>query len=226
MPIDENHPLYLHEEALLIALRDDRGTIEAGTWYQYAMGGAILAEMFLHNRAALEGDEPKKATVRLLDDSPIGEPILDEALELIVGSKKDRTATYWVSKFGGFRSIAHRVAERLCTMDILQMEKERVLIWFTRRVYPEQDAEPERAVRDEVRNAILGHHDAIDPRTVVLIAILHQASMLKIILTKDELKASKQRIEQIVNGDFIGEATRIAIESAQAAVMAAVIAAT
>lgn len=226
MPIDDDHPLYLHEEALLIALRDDRGTIEPGTWYQYAMGASILAEIFLHDRATLEGDDPRKATVRVVDATPIGEPILDDALELLVESKKDRTATHWVSKFGGFREIAHRVAERLCAMEILHLEKERVLIWFTRRVYPEQDAEPERVLREEIREAILGDRTDLDPRTAVLIAILNQCSLLKVVLSKDELDASKERLEQIAQGHFIGEATRIAIESMQSAMMTAVIVST
>ena len=37
--------LYLHEEVMLLALRDEEGTVASGTMYQYAIGAAILAEM-------------------------------------------------------------------------------------------------------------------------------------------------------------------------------------
>ena len=29
---------------MLLALRDEKGTIESGAWYQMAVGGAVLAE--------------------------------------------------------------------------------------------------------------------------------------------------------------------------------------
>ena len=44
-----NHSLFLHEEILLLALRDEEGTI-AGAMYQYAIGGALLAELLLQTR--------------------------------------------------------------------------------------------------------------------------------------------------------------------------------
>ena len=34
--------LFLHEELLLLALRDDKGTISAGSTYAYAVAGALL----------------------------------------------------------------------------------------------------------------------------------------------------------------------------------------
>ncbi len=35
--------LFFHEEIMLLALRDEEGTPEWGTMYEYAIGGAILA---------------------------------------------------------------------------------------------------------------------------------------------------------------------------------------
>ena len=39
--------LFLHEEVMLLALRDEEGTIASGTMYQYAIGAAILAELLV-----------------------------------------------------------------------------------------------------------------------------------------------------------------------------------
>ena len=46
--------LYLYEEVMLLALRDREGTIARGTMYQYAIGGAILAELLLSSRVEIE----------------------------------------------------------------------------------------------------------------------------------------------------------------------------
>ena len=42
--------LFLHEEILLLALKDEEGTIASGTTYEFAAGGAILAELLLQKR--------------------------------------------------------------------------------------------------------------------------------------------------------------------------------
>ena len=63
-------PLYLHEEIMLLALRDEEGTVEFGSMYGYALGGAILAELLLAGRISVE--EGKRKLVNLVSDEPIG----------------------------------------------------------------------------------------------------------------------------------------------------------
>jgi hypothetical protein len=64
--------LFLHEEVMLLALRDEKGTIASGTMYQYAIGAAILAELLLNKRVSVE--ESKKAKlVNLTSSTPLGE---------------------------------------------------------------------------------------------------------------------------------------------------------
>ena len=59
--------LFLHEELMLLALRDEEGTIAPGSMYQVAIGGAVLAELLPHNR--IEVEEPKKKLVNLAFES-------------------------------------------------------------------------------------------------------------------------------------------------------------
>ena len=42
-----DHSLLLHEQIVLLALRDDKGTPESGTWNNLAVAGAIVAELLL-----------------------------------------------------------------------------------------------------------------------------------------------------------------------------------
>ena len=53
-------PLYLQEEIMLLTLRDKEGTIASGTNYQYAIGGAVLAELLLRNRVTVDEEKKKK----------------------------------------------------------------------------------------------------------------------------------------------------------------------
>ena len=49
-----NDELHLYEEIMLLALRDEEGTVASGTMYNYAVGGALLAELLLEQRLRIE----------------------------------------------------------------------------------------------------------------------------------------------------------------------------
>ena len=50
--------LFLYEEIMLLALRDEKGTIASGAMYQHAIGGAVLAELLMTGRLTV--DESRK----------------------------------------------------------------------------------------------------------------------------------------------------------------------
>ncbi len=63
--------LFLHEELMLLALRDEEGTIASGTMYKYAIGAAVLSELLLNKRIAVE-ESKKKKLVNLVSSQPFG----------------------------------------------------------------------------------------------------------------------------------------------------------
>ena len=63
-PMIDRDRLTLHEEILLLALRDEEGTIASGTNYSYALGGAILAELILPRAYRRRGLGPEEARRR------------------------------------------------------------------------------------------------------------------------------------------------------------------
>ena len=213
---------YLHEEIMLLALRDREGTVASGTNYSYAIGGAVLAELLMCNRAVVDR-EKKKKFLRLIDSTPFGDPVIDECLQKLVTAKKRAQLQTWVSRFAGVKKLKHRVAAQLCRRGILRADEGKVLLLFTRKIYPEINPGPEREIMKRLHKAIFTDSDDIDPRTVVLLSLGKSADVLKVNFDKKELKARKKRIEQIANGEVTGKATKEAIEAMQAAVMVAVI---
>lgn len=212
---------YLHEEILLLALRDEQGTIAPGTMYQYAIGGAVLAELLLSKRISVE--DTKKKLVNVVDTEPVGEPLIDECLEKIGCAKRRASLQTWVSRIAGFKNLKHRVAQRLCHKGILRADEDKILLLFTRRIYPEVDPAPERRLIERLRRAIFTETMDVEPRTVVLVSLANSANLLRVVFDKKKLKNYKKRIEQIVNGEIAGKATKEAIEAMQAAVMVACI---
>jgi Golgi phosphoprotein 3 len=68
-------PLHLYEEIMLLALRDEQGTIATG-FAEQAVAGAILAELLLDGRVSV--DETKKQLVNLINIQACGDPVIDE----------------------------------------------------------------------------------------------------------------------------------------------------
>lgn len=213
--------LCLHEEILLLALRDKKGTIAQGPMYQHAMAGAILAELLLAKR--IEVEEGKKKVVNLISDKPLDEPVIDECLEKIVTAKRRAAAQTWVSRFANIKQFKHRVAKGLCDRGILRADEDTVLLIFSRKVYPEINPEPERKLIERLRKAIFTSTREVDPRTVLLLSLADGVGLLKIPFDKKELKRRKGRIERLTSGELMGKATREAVQAAQAAVVAACI---
>jgi hypothetical protein len=219
MPAHEDD-LYLHEQIMLLALRDDKGTIESRAgMYSYALAGAILSELLLAERIRVTED--KKKLVDLVSHQPMNEPVMDECLGLIATAKRRRKAADWVARFTRVRNLRHRVAEGLCRRGILRDSEDKVLLIFTRRIYPEIDPAPERRLVERLREAIFSDAADVEPRTAIVLSLAHGTGMLGVHFDRKELKTRKRRIEQIANGDLIGGATREAVQAAQAAAQAA-----
>ena len=216
--------LHLHEQLMLMALRDEKGTLESkATMYSYALGGAILSELSLREKIRIGTD--KKAMVDLRDRKPIGEPVLDDCLELVASAKRRARAATWVARFAHRKRLRHRVAEGLCRHGILRDSEDKVLLFFTRKLYPTIDPEPERRLVERLRNAVFGDSASVDPETTVVVALANATGLLAIHFDKKKLKERKRRLERIAEGELAGAATRAAVRAAQQAALAAVIAA-
>jgi hypothetical protein len=212
--------LRLHEAVLLLALRDEHGTTDrrAGM-YRLAFGGAVLAELALEER--IEVGAGKKALVEVAASEPlIGDPVLDHALLRIESSKRPRRATHWVGKLGNL-DLRRDSAEGMCRRGILHKTESRILFAFTRTRFPTVDPAPEQALIDAIHAAIDSDHATVDPGLASLIGVAHAAGTLRVVYSRRDLKARRQRIAEISRDAPAARATRAAVEAVQAAVIAA-----
>lgn len=227
--MNDRPELWLNEEVLLLALKDDKGTPHS-SMYTIAMGGALLAELLLNERLVLE-EKPRKKPLKpgkkpaylVAVDNPkqLADPVLDECLHRVVTSKKARSPQEWVTRFGQLKDLKRRVAVGLCRKGILREREDRILVLFRRTAYPTLDGAPERRVVDRLQDAVAGDSMDLDARTAVLVALANGTGILKHVLGKDLVKQRKDRIQEIGEGDIVGEATKAAVQAAQAAIIAA-----
>lgn len=210
---DGTDDLRLYEELMLLALREKQGTYVSGGYYQQAAAGAVLAELLLDRCIELDGKK-----VRARECQPRGDVLLDDALDRIRRSRKERTLQDWLAHLATPASLLRRAVAGLCRRGILREERRKVLLFFTRKVYPEVDPEPEREVAARIRDAVLNEPLEVDPRTAVLVSLAHNTRLLGAVFTKAERKVHEKRIERISNGEAAGKAAKEAIEGMQAAI--------
>ena len=98
--MNKNGQLFLYEEVMLLALRDEQGTIARG-FVEQSVAGAILAELLLEGRISI-GDS-KKQWVSLSNDHATGDPVIDECLEKMAASKKMVTLKNLVHKLASIK---------------------------------------------------------------------------------------------------------------------------
>lgn len=214
--------LYIYEEILLLALRDKEGTLLPMVNYPLALGGALLAELLMSRTILLEAKRKSKY-ITLNDEKLSGDLLLDECIEKIKQAKRKATMPIWISRFARIKNLKHRVAQKLCQRGILQASEDTILLIFKRKIYPQINPQPEQKIIQRLRQVIFSTENDIDPRTIVLLSLAKSVNLLSSFLSKDEQKSQKKRIEQIVNGEIAGKATKEAIEAMEAAVMLACI---
>jgi hypothetical protein len=121
------------------------------------------------------------------------------------------------------KGVKHRVAASLVRKGILREDEGRVMLLFTRRLYPELDPVHERRIVERIEAAISSDTATVDPRTTVLIALAHHAGLLTVNIERARRRARRDRVRSIIKGDAVGNATKQAVEATQAAIFAAVI---
>ena len=217
--MDLGDRLRLHEEILMLVLRDEEGTVASGPMYEYAIGGGIFAELLLADRLRIEqvGKRKGKSVVRLNSSTPMSDEVIDECLEKVRAAGKPKSPRHWVLKFAQTKNLKHRVAGRLCDLGILRADREKVLWVFSREIFPEVDHAAEAEIVARLEEAIFTDATDVDVRTILLASLAHSADLLGLVFDKKRLKAAKERIKKMAEGEVVGNATAEAIEAVQVA---------
>jgi hypothetical protein len=208
----------LLEEFTLLAHDDEGRRIIDGTRLDIALGGALLVELALAERIAMEDER-----VVVLNTTPVGEALVDEALSRIAVDVRPRKPSYWVRNLA--KGVRQRVLDRLVVSSVLRVERTRVLGVFPRTRYPSvYGTEPavETATRERMRAAVEGA-GTVGTRTGALCALVAATEMGRKVFPEMDRGLLDARLEEIAEGDWGAEAVRKVIRDIQVAVTAAVV---
>jgi len=213
-------------EDLLLLLLDDRSgkpLLEA-TRLQLALAGGVLLELAIAERvdAADPGEQVKKGRLVVRDRTSTGDDVLDDALALL-DEREGKKPESVLGKLG--KGLRERLLARLAARGILREEKGKALGIFPTTRWPAIDAQHEESVRSGLHAALVVGQQP-DQRTGALIALLAAVDAVPKVMDARDKNAVKDRARLIAEGTWAADSVRKAVQAANAALMAAVIAGT
>ncbi|MCX6400197.1 MAG: GPP34 family phosphoprotein [Propionibacteriales bacterium] len=205
----------------LVALDPATGkSLLGSTESEPVTGGAALVDLVLAERCTVEG-EGRKARVRLVDATPLGDVALDHALSRIKPGR-DHKASSLVPRIGkGTRAL---VLDQLVAEGALAARREKVLGLVPVVRHDVVGSGRRDLLVAGVVAVLLGQAEPNDA-TGPLIGLLWAGNVIKRIVTGPERPAARKRAKVISRGEWAGTASQAAIAATNAAVTAAVTAA-
>jgi golgi phosphoprotein 3 len=174
--------------------------------FSVVVAGAALMDLAIRNR--IDTDLEKLIVV---DRTALGDDILDEVLATVVaaetkaaGNQFDISAALYEAAADAEKYRAKALG-RLIERGILREENGRHLWVFRSRRYPVIDDTEQQEVRARLRQVFLSD-EIPDPRDIVLICLVAACSLLRFVLSADEIDATAERVAQLRKMDLIGQA--------------------
>src|SRR5712671_936997 len=196
--------LTLADEIVVLMLHDDTGAIKsacAGV-ANIAIAGGILMELALLGRI-----DTDLTSLFVVDPTPVGDDLLDEALQEIAAEPQHQGSKSWIRHFAFHKRRPERVLGRLVQAGILRAEERRFLWMFSRRAYPQNTGREEREAKARLL-AVIFNDEIPSPRDTLLLSLADSSGVLRAILSADELRKASKRIEQVVAFEEIGRSVK------------------
>ena len=208
-------PLRIVEELVLLLLNEESGYLEqvSGWSLSCVLAGSALADLAFESRIDTDLE-----SLKVLDDTPTGDTMLDPVLAAVADGEPHKPAQYWIEKTATQSDeILDAALERLVDRGILN----RALggFWSLSREagvnYRTEEGGARAHVRQRILSTILGD-DMPDPRDAVVIGLAHACDAFRFLLTVEEYEGALPRIELISKLDLIGRTVGEAVtETAQ-----------
>lgn len=188
--------LSMPEELLLLMLDDETGRLQerAAPSGDYAIAGAVLAELALANR--IDTDTTK---LWVTDPTPTGDELQDRVLAQLAATKEARDSRHWIETLGAdaddYRDV---LFTRLVAKGVLRRVEGRFLWVFPERRYPMVSGKEEREVKARILG-VLFNDEIPEPRDALLIGLCRAAGLFSLILASHQLDQVQGRIDQVAD---------------------------
>ena len=188
--------LTLYEELQLLAIHDEKGIIirSAVEALKPGLAGAMLADLAFANKICTVQNH----RLKLEDDTPTNDPILDDAITTLKGSEKERKFGYWINNLNPKpEKLQKLITANLVAKEILTQEDDRLLWVVPSHFHPEEKASAKYSIIKLLRGIVLAQEEA-HPREIAFLSLMCACGLLDLIFLRDERRSANQKINELV----------------------------
>jgi golgi phosphoprotein 3 len=209
--------LTLADEIVVLMLHDDTGAIRPAyaAVANIAIAGGILMELALLGRI-----DTDLTSLFIVDQNPVGDTLLDQALQQIAAEPQKRSSGWWIERLGLHGGdLSERVLGRLVEAGILRVQDQQFLWVFSRRAYPQTSGRAEREAKARLMSVIFD--DALPtPRDTLLVSLADSGGILDQMLSSKEMRKVSKRIAEVVALEEISRSVRAVVSQRRVALAA------
>jgi hypothetical protein len=186
--------LTLFEELFLLAIHEAKGTLIGLSVEQLKPGlvGAALAELALMNKIQTSDNH----RLKLADANQTDDIVLNETLDLLKESEKERKFGYWINTLSNKTDkITKRITKSLVQKGIVNLDDDRFVWAIPSPVHPEVNASEKYYLVRKLRGIVLAQEES-QPRDIVLLSLVRACDLLGLVFLRDERKLASQYINK------------------------------
>ena len=188
--------LSTYEELLLLSIHEDKGTFIKSAVEKMNPGliGAVLAELALQGKI----QTTENHRLKLQDSTPTGDELLDEVLEELKGSDKERKIGYWINELNPKPDkLRKNLIERLIQKGIVIQEDDHLLWVIPSPSQPEKNASEKYWIKRRLRSIVLAQDEA-EQNDIALLSLISACDLLDLIFVKDERRIASRHIHELI----------------------------
>ncbi|CAH1400213.1 unnamed protein product [Nezara viridula] len=223
--------LTLMEEVFLLGLKDKEGY--TSFWNGslcFGLRGCILVELSIRGRIKLEEAGVKRKSllrrkVLIVNSTPTGECLLDEALKHIRQTQPPENVGSWIAYLSGdswnlmkrryhMRYVRERIAKGLVEKGVLSTEKMNFFV-FDVTTHPLLDSDTKLQIVKKVQDGLLsrwtGDLSRMDKRQLALLLLAQVSEVIENAfdsLNSDDFVSANKRVSELANLDLENEAAK------------------
>lgn len=185
--------LTLIDQLTLLALDDHKGNfIPDSTTFSYAIAGALILELILEEKINISED-----FVKVTNRDKTGDQVLDDHIQMIYESKKQRKIKNWIDRFGQkSEKIKQATLDKLIDQRILEKKEEKILWIFNADKFPTQNPKPENQLRGRLYDIVVNLHKP-DLKEVMILTLVESCRLEREVFGKENAKVFKKEIKRI-----------------------------
>ncbi len=210
----------LYEELLLLSIHEDKGIFISSALDRLNPGlvGAVLAELALSGKICATLNH----RLSVEDTRPTSDPILDDVLDELKKSEKDRKFGYWINNLiSKPEKLRRKIAENLVQKGLLTQEDDNLVWVIPSPLHAETNASIKYSIIQHLRDIVLAKAQA-SPREITFLSLVSACGLLELVFLRDERKVAYQYINQLVVGVAMNDPLLETIQEIDSAIMGVV----